>query len=614
MNNDSGSGERDKPGNFLHFSPPLSPDLFSEFDDKRDTKSSPPSNLAPSTRGQKISVSSTKPPQISWDNNTSDCEFNTDTSVTSSQLRTFVLNGPQTPLPIISNLSQELAEITSLRSALPKGNSSASSSASTTTVGVPASTESAPSGEHNQMPTSFPAADSSNRSGTNSLDTIPFAVLNQQMYHQMSQMNDAAMWAGMVNAIPSHDQLSSAMSNGDTELPPPTYQELVPVKKDANDSSVDIKEETPGPFSVFVASQRKNSKNLDYVAVEPSDGAGYTSTVYCKADAVVPFQFRFPASVRNAACLRLKVEHIDQRYQKEAVERCANHRCKDESVRRNHFIRSSEPHSVADYRPFEEGYSVVLPIMAQTGLSFTCYNSCMGEQEKKSLRIVFSIESADKSLIDSCSVVLKVCANPLRDLLKETNKGDEIRRSTLDGRKRLSGLLTNTMPYTLTSPKEEAGMKRARMSDSDRVGDGSSGMGQSVLDERVFTISFGGGVESYRNMVSVAADKERSIRYEARRMEERGLGINLFRGLSQMHRGTDVRSWLALPTINLADYATVFNQHGIYYMGDLADMYTSDVMVFHHLGLPADIFTRLRRIFVNWYTVYIADAAGQGPF
>uniref|UniRef100_A0A1I7WNA7 P53 domain-containing protein n=1 Tax=Heterorhabditis bacteriophora TaxID=37862 RepID=A0A1I7WNA7_HETBA len=99
----------------------------------------------------------------------------------------------------------------------------------------------------------------------------------------------------------------------------------------------------PDTFSVGVSSQNKSSKNLDYV-VGLQVGVDGT-TLYCKADVMVPFIFTQPRNHYRSGAVRIKAEYIEDRYASRAVERCPNHRFKDGW----HLFNSSQFYAITSF-------------------------------------------------------------------------------------------------------------------------------------------------------------------------------------------------------------------------------------------------------------------------
>ncbi|EYC44766.1 hypothetical protein Y032_0450g1675 [Ancylostoma ceylanicum] len=385
-----------------------------------------------------------------------------------------------------------------------------------------------------------------------------------------------------VVVVPSRDSTSPSQvflqsSNSDVKMVRPSQSGTVIMPTSHHGlRQVTKNEEARGRlFCVGISTQTKSSKNLDYVRLSSGDGI----TLYCKADTSVPFNFRYGPECHPGMKIRIRPEYTEDRYSNKPVERCPNHLVKDNTEARNHFVRCEHPD--AEYLGVDDAYAVRIPTCESTGFLFTCFSSCSGGINRRPVQLAFVLEESDGTVLDTCYIALKVCANPLRDASKENGRFE---------------------PRMMDSMYSGSGLHRKRL--------------HRFSGEMVKRPRFRSYVDENVSMFEVHLTDLRSLRKvmwmltnEEKFDQLMGLDKDGYRDPCMLTSDTPIKTWLNRSEIGLGSLAVDFERHSIFTLGDLSRVYRHDT--FSRFGFTNDQCIILNRTFQEWNQMNRAIATGQ---
>ncbi|CAD6186484.1 unnamed protein product [Caenorhabditis auriculariae] len=369
------------------------------------------------------------------------------------------------------------------------------------------------------------------------------------------------------------------------------------------------------------------------------------TSLYCKGSIEIPIDFTWKTA-EIAAFLR-----ITMRYQNDnttCVERCLEHKNDDDSVLREHFLRSRPG---VRHLSRNDGYGIEFVLPADTEILkakilFSCLTSCL--KKRGPSVIIFTLH--DPNHVEICSTFIefvRVCRNPGRDLKSYSDK--KFRQET-DMKMIPQGVRRSRQESVTASNFSEVHQNRKRqMSDAsefvvlpktprfvetkkndrqtdlllgrvktnpeavhefvDENMDSMSLMPQTKRprpgSEEVFMMPIYGR-ENAIKLFSYASSMARSQRYDKTVM------LNQIRAhpiclQSQVDLSSSISLWLE--TMRLEEFEDVFLQRNIRRVSDLVDQYHPDF--FESLNFTPEAVAIMNEAYCNWFVDHQGELLKQ---
>ena len=150
--------------------------------------------------------------------------------------------------------------------------------------------------------------------------------------------------------------------------------------------------------------------------------------MFVRIAAACPILFKMAMIPPSGSYIRAMPVYMKPEYIQEAVKRCANHSQEpDGHPAPKHLLRCE--HKMAQYteHPISHRHSILLPAeQPQAGVEcvtnlfqFMCFSSCVGGLNRRSVQVVFTLESAEGQVLGRQAVEVRICACPGRDRRQE---------------------------------------------------------------------------------------------------------------------------------------------------------------------------------------------------
>ncbi|VDM64784.1 unnamed protein product [Angiostrongylus costaricensis] len=300
--------------------------------------------------------------------------------------------------------------------------------------------------------------------------------------------------------------------------------------------------------------------------------------LYCKIGTVVPITFNIVGERDPRSRIRVRAVYTDHAIFDTPVVPCPNHLAKDASNARNHFVRCQ--HAGTEYLDENGNYSLRIPLCEQAGFMFTCFSSCAGGINRRSVALTFQLELGGGRSSGMHCLPLKVCAKPYRD-------------AYLDDKKMLE------TAFMKKTPKRKKQHSSSKPSPNSECNDNTSG----ALEIRVKLndptkinkcLWYLRHEEKFDSLISMAMDNISS------------------RDFCSLTPGIGIKAWLSRPSIGLASHADRFERNSITTLGDLAKIYRNDT--FARFGFTPNECAVLNKAFQEWHHEYRLELWATFPF